>query len=215
MSKAKKVIVTTPVGKMNWAKLVKPDEKFLKYSVELVMEDSEQLQKLINQIDEMIDNEIKVEQAKIKAEGKPFKKFEKKSNPISEVLDNDGNPTGSYKMKPNKDSIFRKTNEVISGPPLVSPAGRVLTETERNQLRINNGSTGRLSILLSPYVFQGSQVGVSLKLQGAQIIELASREASMNNESVSGFTSMGEDFDFVDVSDTEEFKANSDSDSDF
>lgn len=215
MSKAKKVIVTTPVGKMNWFKAVKPDEKFQKYSVELILEDSEALQKLINQVDELIENEIKTEQAKLKAEGKPFKKFVKKDNPISEVLDTEGNPTGSYKMKPNKDGIFRKTNEVMAGPPIVSPSGRVLTSEEKAQLRVNNGSLGRVSILLSPYIFQSKEVGVSLKLQGVQIVELATREASMNNESVSGFGAMGEDFSFDDVSDSEEFKSNSDSDSDF
>ena len=194
---SKKIIITTPVGKMKWFKAVKADEKFQKYSVDLILEDSEEVQKLINKVDELLEETLKIEQQKHKESGnKTFKKFNKKDNPIQEILDEDGNPTGSYRMKPTKDSIFKKENKVIAGPPILSPAARVLTTEEKSKLRVNNGSLGRLSVHLSPYVFQGKDVGVSLKLQAVQIIELASREDSMNNDAISGFSSEGDDFSF-------------------
>ena len=211
--------ITTPKCIANWAKVVTPDLKFGKYSIDLILEDSPELQVMIEKANNVVDRTIKAEMAKMAAEGKPVKKIMKSNKfPIREELDSQGNPTGRYVIKASSASKTKGNEKFPSknlpAPVIVSQANRVLTANEKQSLRILNGSIVRVGLTLSGYYFSG-EAGVSAKLQIVQIIELASGNGNDVNVNDFSFENEGEESGFSMTDETSNDGVSSDNNDDF
>jgi hypothetical protein len=206
--------VTTPKAKAQWAKVVTPDAKFGKYSIDLILEDSPELQVIIDKANNIVDRTIKAEMAQAAAEGKPVKKILKSNKfPIREELDSQGEPTGRYVIKASSPSKTKENSKFPSrdlpAPVIVSQANRVLTANEKSSLRILNGSIVRVGLSLSGYYFSG-EAGVSAKLQIVQLIELASSNGSSVDVNDFDFGVEGEETGFSSIEESSSSETSSD-----
>ena len=133
----KKVLVQTPVGKVEWFNLAKVD-KFNAYTCNLILEDTPEMHKLKAQIDELA------------AGGRvPYK------------VAQDGKLNLKLKLKSEGQ---KKTGEryVVNPPVIYSKAGVKLTTAEVLEANIGNGSEIMAKVELSHYSVNGS-TGVSCK----------------------------------------------------
>jgi hypothetical protein len=155
--------VQTPVGTIQWAKLFRPDTKFDeagRYSVDLILE-AANAAPLIAVIDE--------------AAGEFQKEMKKKIalRPYSEVVDAEGNDTGSIKFK---------TAMKASGkfgprrPVVVDSKGKQIT----TPIDIGNGSLMRLSVEIKGYI-AGANSGITLGLVAAQLVRLEAYAGGMSS----------------------------------
>lgn len=146
--------VQTPVGTVQWAKLFRPDTKFDadgRYSVDLILEAADAAP-LIAVIDA--------------AAGEFQKEMKKKIalRPYSDVVDAEGNDTGTIKFK---------TAMKASGkfgprrPVVVDSKGKQIT----TPIDIGNGSLMRLSVEIKGYI-AGANSGITLGLVAAQLVRL-------------------------------------------
>lgn len=194
-------VVMSPKGELQWFKLHKPDEKFNKYSADLIVEDSEELRKFIAEAKNIVQETIKSEMQKLKESGKPMKKIpEALTFPIEEMLDSNGESTGKFKIKLRAKSqyISKKDDSIVklAGPQLIDAAKKTYSADQVNNLRVNNGSIGKAQVVLEGYYVPSQGAGVTVKPKIVQLIELASYSGSGD---LSGFDVEGE-------SDTEEME---------
>jgi len=223
MSEVKAVKATSPVGNGQWFKLVKPDAKFKKYQVDLILEDSPELRNLINQMEEMIQEQMtltKKEAAEkyAKDKSKPLVVPQvSDTNPIMPVLDSEGKDTGKFIMKFRDGSEGKKKDGTLytkAPPAIFNAAAKPYSKSELETLKVPNGSTMKIAFEMKPYYVAGTKtVGVSLKPKAAMLIKLE----QVSQASDFGFSAS--EFSEQDDSDQSEFESTveseSDADSDF
>jgi len=206
MSEQKKVIVkgTSPVGNANWFKLVKPDAKFQKYSVDLIVEDSPELQQLINKMDEMVAETVVEAKGKAKDANAAKKIIDSQSRPVEPQLDSEGKETGKYIMKFRAAASGKKKDSTIytiPAPQVFDAKAKPITGAAKESLQVPNGSLIRVSYELSPYALATGSCGVTLKPKAAMII----KSQSVQDASQFGFSAS--EFAEQDDSDSEDFSA--------
>ncbi|MET4733903.1 hypothetical protein ABIE64_002632 [Thalassospira sp. MBR-102] len=166
----------SPKGKFVYPKFLVADTKFDAegiYSVKLIL-DADTAGSFIEKIDAAI--EASYQDALEKAETPAKKKKVKKADaPYSEVLDDDGNETGeiaiNFKLKAKGKNS--KTGETWDNSVKIYDArGRVIAGAKRKALKIGSGTVGKIAFQMNPFFTAQVGAGVSLRLLGAQIIEL-------------------------------------------
>lgn len=197
----KKIKLTSPKGSIKWFKLVKPDAKFKKYSVDLIVEDTPELRKIMNTMEEAIKeaHAEAVEKATDFAKKKKIKIGDER--PIEEQLDANGNPTGKFVMKFRaKSEGMNKEKEVynIAPPMLFNSQAKPYSQEEKSRLAVFNGSIGQVSFELVPYALATGAVGASIKPTACMIhkIQQADADASEFGFSASERESGDEESEF-------------------
>lgn len=181
----KKVIkATSPKGSIQWFKLLKPDQKFNKYSVDLIVEDSPEIRKIIEVMDNAIEAKLKEEMAS--AEPKRKKLLQKSlSRPIEEQLDSQGKETGKFIMKFRAAaSGKKKDNSVyhVAPPAVFNSQAKPYSPAEKQSLQVFNGSIGQINFEISSYALATGMVGATLKPKAAMLIKI-----QQGNEDASEF----------------------------
>lgn len=205
MSEKRKVIKgTTPVGSSMWFKLTKPDQKFKKYQVDLILEDSPELQNMLNQIEELTEEVIKEAKSKQTDKAKLAKmKGDSGNRPIEKEMDSEGNHTGRYVLKfRGKSEGKRKDESVyqIPSPTIFNSQAKPLSKEDKEVLRVPNGSLIKIAYELKPYYVASIGGGVSLEPKAAMLIKLQAVESA----SQFGFSASEMETEH-DESDNEEF----------
>ena len=142
-----KVKAVTPLGKCEWFSLSKVD-KFGSYTTNLILEESPETLKFINQIDELLP------------EG-TTPSYTKQSD-------------GSFKIKLKVKSIGNKkdgSQYTINPPVIYNSMGKKVDGMELAQMVIGNGSELRAKVELRAYDFNGKK-GVSIKPISVQLGKL-------------------------------------------
>jgi len=172
----------TPRGTGIYPRLNSPDTKYNKagvYEVKLAMEPDEAgLDKLQQKVSDLIDAKYDEVVAELNANGKAglAKKVTKRD--LAEIFkpeeDDEGNETGRIiiKAKMTASGTNAKTGKPWTRKPNIFDAkGNLL----KNPPLIGGGSVMKLSVELFPYyAANDKEVGVSFRLEAAQIIKLVS-----------------------------------------
>ena len=194
----KKVIkATSPRGAIQWFKLVKPDTKFKKYSVDLIVDDTPEIRKIIEVMESAVSARLKDEVAAAKEKGdhKKAKLLTKaKQMPIEPQLNSAGEETGKFVMKFRMASSgTKKDNSVyhVAPPAVFNSKAQPYSPSERESLQVFNGSIGQINFELSPYALATGDVGCTLKPKAAMILKIqqGEAEASQFGFSASEFSS--------------------------
>jgi hypothetical protein len=166
-------IETTPKGQLFWAYLFEPDTKFNaqgEYKANLRMDESE-AQSFIAKLEQVRDEFFEEE-----GKRNPKAKARLTKSPVfTPVYDEHGAETGQVEFKTKLKAVgTRKDGTTWDQKPVVFDAkAKPITAN----IRIGNGSVGRLNVELVPYCMASSKaVGVSLRLKKAQIIALVEGE---------------------------------------
>lgn len=219
MAKEQTVKLTSPIGSCNWFKLVNPDTKFNKYSVDLIVEDSAELQNIINQIEEMTAARVQLAKTESKNPQAAAKAKDSGNRPIEKQLDSEGKHTGKYIMKFRLSSEGRKKDDTIykvASPALFNSKNQPLSTADKNALQVPNGSLIQVSFELSSYFVQASGAGVSMKPRAAKIHKIQSMaDISQFGFSPSEFKDEDEETFETKSESFEEFQKNEDMNSDF
>ena len=170
----------TPKGTFIWPKLNEPDTKFDPagvYETKIAFEAGTDLSSLKGKCQEIIDQKYDEIVDQLTNDGKAglAKKVSKRDLDDIFVAEEDeatGEETGRIiaKAKMKASGVRKKDGKPWSRKPDIFDAkGNKLKTTPS----IGGGTEGKLSVELSPYyVASDKEVGVSLRLQGAQIIKL-------------------------------------------
>jgi hypothetical protein len=183
MASFKKFI--TPRCEAQWAFLAFPQTKFNPdgvYAVNMLFDaDSEDWKKLKEKIDELVD--IAFEE-KTKGMKPGVRKQFKKHYPYQDQLDDEsGEPTGKIIIKAKKDAVFKnKKGETIKFKPrLFDAKGKKLKAG--NNFIVPNGSIIKVQVYPSAFDMAANKIaGITLKLEAAQIIELAEMSGGFGEE---------------------------------
>jgi hypothetical protein len=182
---------TSPKGVTKWITINTPDTKFKEegeYRVTLLLKgkDAEKLQK---QIDDTVA--VAIAEAKANPDNKKHLKTIKASEnmPYKPDTDKEGNETGftAFTFKAKASGVNKKTKKTWNFKPRVFDAKGHPMNIEK--IAVWGGSVVKVAYELSPYgiTMYSPQmgVGVSLKLQGVQIIDL--KTGSGKDASAFGF----------------------------
>lgn len=185
MSQKRKVIKgTSPIGQAKWFKLITPDQKFKKYSVDLVLDDSEQVQNLINEIEELTQEAIKEAKDKVTDKSKLAKmKGDSGNRPYEKELDSEGNHTGRYILKFRGKSEGKKKDDTIytvPAPALFDSKAKPISASDKAALKVPNGSLVQIAYELTPYYVASTGGGVSLRPTACMIRKLQQVEDATN-----------------------------------
>ena len=151
---AKKLALTTPIGKAKWFSLTKTD-KFGNYTCSIELADAPETHKLISQIDALGDASF------------TRKPYEKQAD-------------GSYVLKVKCKSKGNKkdgTSYVVNPPVLYNALGKKIEGMDLAGLNVGNGSEIRAKIDVSSYVMVDQETqevmkGYSCKVKSVQIAKL-------------------------------------------
>jgi hypothetical protein len=167
--------VVTPIGEVKWFKLITPDEKYHKYTCDLIVEDSAELQKLLEIIQELEQEQFDVAVANAKPQNKKKVKLSGNSC-IEPEYDEAGEETGRYVIKLRQNSQYKDKNDQIKKlfpPRLFDSKAKEISGEAKQQLVVYNGSKARAQLTLSAYFVPSIGVGVSARPAAVQIVELA------------------------------------------
>jgi len=209
----KKIKKTSPVGNIQWFKLAKPDPKFKKYQVDLIVEDTPELRKLISELEDIANERLAEAMEKMTPAQKKLAGLSKHF-PIVPEYDAEGNETGRFIMKFKKKAEGQRKDDStyhVAPPAIFNKAGKPYSNSELETLKVPNGSEGKIAYEVSPY-FVKSEAGVSLKPNAALLLKLE----QVNSATDFGFSTS--EFAEADDSDHEDFSSESseaDADSDF
>lgn len=165
----------SPKGVFKFPKLTEPDTKFKpegEYSVKLILDsDSPECKKLIKQIDAAAAESLAEMKGKAKNAAEA-KKWETKSVPYAEVLDDEtGEPTGQteFTFKMTASGTSKKTGKDWTRKPAIFDAkGKAI----KGDIKIGGGTIGKISYELMPWGTLQLGASVKLALEAAQIIDL-------------------------------------------
>ena len=178
MAEVKPVNAVTPKGTAIYPRLNTPDDKFVKegeYKVKLAFDaDDADFQKFQDKVNKLVDEAFDAKVAELEEEGKGgvAKKLQKRYPFTVEEDQDTGEETGritiSSRSKASgvskkgpwnrKPSIFNAKGVKLANPPL-----------------IGGGSELKLSVQLAPYYAANDKtIGVSFRLEAAQVITLVS-----------------------------------------
>lgn len=169
----------TPKGRLEWAKVVKPDTKFDEggiYSVDLYLKAGEpDVQELCAKLDELVE-EAKQDAIEENPKRKPLT-----AQPYEAVTDDEGNETGEIKFKFKLKATGKtKAGEVYKQRPIVVDAKGVPIlkfnsegDVINDGFKVGNGSIGKIAFEPKKYFMASTKTaGVSLRLRGVQLIKL-------------------------------------------
>lgn len=168
----KKERMITPVGRAIYPKLNEPDTKFKEegeYTVNLALS-GDDAQSMIEVIEEAKKEALAMAKKKIKGKKKP----KEADLPYFEVLDEDENETGeiAFKFKMKASGVSKKTGKRWERRPPIFDAKTNKIDPEKTM--IWGGTMMKVSYTVSPYYVPALGAGVSLRLEGVQVIELVS-----------------------------------------
>lgn len=195
--KQKKIRATTPKGKVMWFKLVKADPKYKKYSVDLICEDTPELRKLMDLVDELTEKRFKEEVEKAKPQDK--KKVDKsKFAPIEPEFDSEGNETGRFVIKFRGSSEgTNKEKQVyqIPSPTIFDSRAKPISGKDKEALRVNNGSIAQVAFEVSTYYTASIGAGVKFTPKACilHVLAEANSDASAFGFAASEFESESDD----------------------
>lgn len=179
--------ITTPRGQFIWPKLNDPDTKWKpegKYECKIAFDaDAPGVEKLQEQIEKLTQQKLAEVREELISKGK--KALADKITTVNllkpEEDDETGEETGRLILKAGMTAsgVSKKTGKPWKRKPdIFDGRGNLL----KNPPKIGSGTVGKLSIELAPYYAPNDKtVGVSFRLEGAQIIKLVSfgeRDAS-------------------------------------
>jgi hypothetical protein len=186
--------LTSPAGIAQYPRLNKPDEYKGKksYKSNLILDpEDEGVQEFLDRVKDVAEAsmasavaELKKGDGKKKAKAKKVELF----LPYEPEYDDNGDETGKVIVKARKNAEFEKDGEVVQTKVHIFDSNGVIV---KKPPIVWGGSTLKLAVDLFPfYNPSADQAGVSLRLQGAQIIELvtggSASAASMGFGSVEG-----------------------------
>ena len=181
--KQEKITVNTPIGEVQWFKMVTPDQKYNKYTMDLIVDDGPEIQSLLAQISELEEACLAESIAKAKPQNK--KKVKLSGNAcIEPQYDDQGEETGKFVIKLRQNATYKcsKTDEIKSlhPPKLFDAKAKEIVGEAKQQLMVFNGSEARAQLTLSPYFVPSIGVGVSARPNAVQIIKLAEGSGGSN-----------------------------------
>lgn len=156
----------TPTGSVKWARVVEPDFQFDDdglFSVSLVYDaNKEAHREFYAMLDKALDTAIVEAKEKMPTKASKIVK--------ADILREEQDGTMMFRFKSKFKRVDAKTNQVKeSYPTMVGVTGSLLAEKPL----VGNGSICKVSYFAFPYYMAASnQVGLSLKLNGLQIISL-------------------------------------------
>ena len=174
--------VVTPKGTFIWPKLNEPDTKYNAdgvYEVKIAFDADTDISALKAKVQKQIDKKYNdmVEQLEADGKGGLAKKLSKRDLDDHFKAEEDeatGEETGRVviKAKMKASGVSKKTgNRWERKPDIVDAKGNKL----RNAPNIGGGTVGKLCVELAPYYAPNDKViGVSFRLEAAQIIKLVS-----------------------------------------
>lgn len=179
----KNIKATSPKGTIMWFSLTKPDPKFKKYKVDLVVDDTPELRKIMEQVESEAKAAFEELVAKTSDLAKRKKLKMSDNKPIEEQLDSQGNPTGKFVMKFRaKSEGVNKDKEVYSipAPALFNAQAKPISAEEKASLRVFNGSIGQVNFEIVRYGNASLGAGATLQPKACMIhkIQQAAPDAS-------------------------------------
>jgi hypothetical protein len=185
MSDKKAVIkATSPVGIIQWFKLIKPDAKFNKYSVDLIVDDTPEIRKIIEVMEKSVGERLKEEQVAAQEKGDHKRKKMltlAKQMPIEPQLNALGEETGKFVMKFRLAASGTKKDKstyTVAAPAVFNPKAQPYSPAEKSTLQVFNGSLGKINFELSPYALATGDVGCTLKPKAAMVLKIQQGEAA-------------------------------------
>lgn len=170
--------VMSPEGTLIWPHFNTPDDKFVKpdgvYHGKLAVERGPDLDEYIEKLTAERDRFVEANPKGIKSPA-----FGKKIADLFDVeYDDEGEETGrvifKYKLKP----FFGKENEYSQEPKLFDAHGRKYSDRPN----VGNDSVAKIHGEMFPYYMESSkEVGVSLRCQNVQILELVEYTGGNDN----------------------------------
>ena len=164
---------TTAKGKAFWTYAFTPDTKFDaygKYHTKFRIGGQEAID-LAKRVDDLLDQSLAEA-----TENSPQKKIKKNNTVYTEVLDDNGTPTGELEFAFKQNAVITKKDKTTmnmrvavfdaKGKPITSP------------VEVGNGSTVKVSYDPYKWVTPTLGAGVTLRFKGLQIIELVERSGS-------------------------------------
>ena len=172
--------LTTPKGTFSWPKLNRPDDKFNKenpvYSVNLILSGDATAQ-LKAKLQPLYDAALAEAQEKFLAQ--PVPKQNKKPLTVNDYFedeyDDDEQLTGNtiFKFKMNSTFTDKKTGDLVKRKPSLFDAK---AKPFNSSIDIWSGTEGKVSFNTSGYFMPATGAsGLSLRLKGAQIIDLVTK----------------------------------------
>lgn len=170
MAQNKKKPSVTPAGRAIFPRLNEPDTKFNEdgvYTVTLALE-GEEAQAMIEVIEEAKKEAMAMAKKQIKGKKKP----KEADLPYFEVLDENEEETGEigFKFKMKASGVSKKTGKRWERRPALFDAKTKRINADTTQ--IWGGSIIKVSYTADPYYVPALGAGVSLRLEGVQVIEL-------------------------------------------
>lgn len=201
----KKVIkATSPRGIINWFKLIKPDAKFNKYSVDLIVDDTPEIRKIIEVMQSEVAARLKEEKAAAVEKG-DHKKNKlltlAKQMPIEPQLNAAGEETGKFVMKFRLGASGVKKDKTVyhvAPPAIFGPDAKPYSPEAKQTLQVFNGSIGQINFELSTYALATGDVGCTLKPKAAMVLKIqqGAAEASDFGFSASEFANDSQEEEF-------------------
>lgn len=177
--KKKKVFATSPSGAISWFKLIKPDQKYKKYTVDLIVEDTPELQKIIAKVEELKKEALAELIEKTEAKNKHKAKMSDNA-PIEPQRDANGKPTGKYVMKFRLSSEgVNKDKEVyhVAPPALFDAKALPIGKEAQKTLMVYNGSIAKISFEMSQYGNTSIGAGVTFRPKACQLLKIQQADA--------------------------------------
>lgn len=190
-----KNLITSPVGRTEWAKFFVADYKFNdagEFGCKLHIDNTD-AQQLVKKLDALQKQSLA---AAAEETGKPASKI--RQNIPYEIDDETGDVTIKVKLKEN---VNGRNGSFTQKPKVVDSQGQLIT----NEVPVWNGSRVRVSFTPVPYYTAMAGAGVSLRLYAVQIIEALSGgdgdAANLFDKVEDGFTvdTAAEGDEFADV----------------
>lgn len=185
MSDDKKKVIkaTSPRGQIQWFKLLKPDQKFNKYSVDLIVDDTPEIRKIIDVMEKTVTERLQAETSAAVEKGDHKRKkllARAKQMPIEPQLNAAGQETGKFVMKFRMAaSGIKKDKSVytVPAPAVFNSQALPYSPEQKATLQVFNGSIGQINFELSPYALATGDVGCTLKPKAAMILKIQQAEA--------------------------------------
>lgn len=176
-------VIVTPKGVLAYPHLNTPDSKFdankPKFKVTLLLPAKDPAtQELMKKLDVAAAAAF----AEKKAENPKAAKTMEMAQPYYEETDEEGNETGNIKFNISMNAQYqdKKTGKIVKLKPALRDAKK--NELNPDKVKIGGGTEAKIALCPVPYYNASSKkAGVSLQLQGVQVIKLVEFGANGGN----------------------------------
>ena len=209
--KKKAIYLTTPIGEANWFKLIHPDEKFNKYQCDLILDDSPEVQSLMEKIEELTEDKVQELKGKAKNKAAANKIKDSGNRPIQPEYDDEGEETGRFVLKMSSPTEYKTKDGKVGKmypPKIFDAAGKEIKGEPREELKVGSGTTMRANLELRVYGNPSIGCGVSLRPKAVQIVELKEWGGASSGggfDAVEGGFTMSEEATFDNPGDSGDF----------